>query len=198
MSAPSNCEPAEAVTQVHRRRPSFAVHGPDTPRLGIIDAFAVTVKNKEDSTLMINMKSIVVALDLQDRGDARALDFAFELANATGAQVHLVHALLVKGASNLDGLPAEVVRDATSSAKARLKVLAVPYSDSKYLGEQIVRVGEPVTTLLHAAKDYRADLIVLGGPHRHGLTRALLGSVAEGVVRQASCPVLIMQPITHD
>lgn len=54
--------------------------------------------------------------------------------------------------------------------------------------------GSPVPTLLQAAEKYQADLIVMGTHGRTGLTHMLLGSVAEGVVRQASCSVLTIRP----
>jgi nucleotide-binding universal stress UspA family protein len=54
--------------------------------------------------------------------------------------------------------------------------------------------GSPVPILIHAAEEHQADLIVMGTHGRTGLTHMLLGSVAEGVVRQASCPVLTIRP----
>jgi nucleotide-binding universal stress UspA family protein len=54
--------------------------------------------------------------------------------------------------------------------------------------------GAPVPTLVGAAEDYHADLIVIGTHGHTGLTHMLLGSVAEGVVRQAPCPVLTIRP----
>jgi nucleotide-binding universal stress UspA family protein len=143
---------------------------------------------------MTNMKNILVALDLREQEGDRALTLAFEFAAVTDALVHLVHVLAVKGASNLAALPPTVVRDALASAAERLKMLAVPFRDSSRLGEQVVRTGETVPTLLQIARDHHADLIVLSGPHRSGINRALLGSVAEGVLRQASCPVLLVRP----
>ena len=47
--------------------------------------------------------------------------------------------------------------------------------------------------ILQAASEWGADLIVIGSHGRDGLTRALLGSVAEGVMRQAPCPVLVVK-----
>ena len=54
--------------------------------------------------------------------------------------------------------------------------------------------GSPVPILLHAAEAHHADLIVMGTHGRTGLIHMLLGSVAEGVVRQASCSVLTIRP----
>ncbi|HEV8716816.1 MAG TPA: universal stress protein [Candidatus Binatia bacterium] len=54
--------------------------------------------------------------------------------------------------------------------------------------------GSPVTTITRAAQEQRADLIVMGTHGRTGLAHMLVGSVAEGVVRQAYCPVLTIRP----
>jgi len=54
-------------------------------------------------------------------------------------------------------------------------------------------IGGAASEIVQAAKDWPADLIVIGSHGRGGIRRALLGSVAEGVMRQASCPVLVVR-----
>ena len=56
-----------------------------------------------------------------------------------------------------------------------------------------MQIGSPVGEVVKAAKDWPADLIVIGSHGRGGIRRALLGSVAEGVMRQAPCPVLVVR-----
>ena len=53
--------------------------------------------------------------------------------------------------------------------------------------------GDPSTTIVSFAQDLGADLIVIPSHNRGGLKRLLLGSVAEAVVRNAPCPVLVPQ-----
>ncbi|HKA55947.1 MAG TPA: universal stress protein [Candidatus Binatia bacterium] len=53
--------------------------------------------------------------------------------------------------------------------------------------------GRPAAEIVAAAKNIGADLIVMGTHGRSGLTRALLGSVAESVLRKAPCPVLTVK-----
>jgi nucleotide-binding universal stress UspA family protein len=50
--------------------------------------------------------------------------------------------------------------------------------------------GDPATAIIQAARQFAADLIVMGMHGRTGLSRLLMGSVAEQVVRRAPCPVL--------
>jgi nucleotide-binding universal stress UspA family protein len=58
--------------------------------------------------------------------------------------------------------------------------------------EPIVRKGDPAAIVLEAARDAGADLIVIGRRGRDFAARALLGSVAERVVNQAPCDVLVV------
>jgi nucleotide-binding universal stress UspA family protein len=53
-----------------------------------------------------------------------------------------------------------------------------------------VTVGQPIPTILAEARERKADLIVAGTHLRHGWRRALLGSVSEGIIHGADCPVL--------
>lgn len=75
--------------------------------------------------------------------------------------------------------------------KALVKVLptdpAVPF-------EHKLLVGDPATAIVDAADSLGVDLIVMSTHGRRGLTRVLMGSVAELVVRRAKCPVLTVKP----
>lgn len=72
----------------------------------------------------------------------------------------------------------------TSSAKLRRKDLKT---------ESTVRDGHPRTTIVDEARKWRADLIVMGSRGRTGLTRLLLGSVAQYVVSHAPCSVEVVR-----
>jgi nucleotide-binding universal stress UspA family protein len=54
--------------------------------------------------------------------------------------------------------------------------------------------GDPAMEILRLADDMEADLIVVGTHGRVGVQRLLMGSVAEAVMREARCPVLVMRP----
>jgi nucleotide-binding universal stress UspA family protein len=60
--------------------------------------------------------------------------------------------------------------------------------------ESQVMEGDPVSMILRAAKETHSDVIVMGTHGRTALTRLLLGSVAEEVLRMAPCPVLTAKP----
>ncbi len=73
----------------------------------------------------------------------------------------------------------------------------------RYLSRQLpkrsvqrrVEVGRPATEILKVAAQEDVDLIVMGTHDRTGLTRMMLGSVAEQVARHAPCPVLTIKPV---
>ena len=58
----------------------------------------------------------------------------------------------------------------------------------------VVRIGDPGLQIADYAGQVEADLIVITSHGRHGLTRFLLGSVAERVIRHAELPVLVLRP----
>ncbi|MBI2893593.1 MAG: universal stress protein [Deltaproteobacteria bacterium] len=58
----------------------------------------------------------------------------------------------------------------------------------------VVRTGVPAEAIPASATEERADLIVMGTHGRTGMQHALLGSIAERVVRRAPCPVLTVRP----
>jgi nucleotide-binding universal stress UspA family protein len=57
---------------------------------------------------------------------------------------------------------------------------------------EVVQDGPPASGILQFAEDRHADLIAIGTHGRGGLSRAVLGSVADKVVRGAHCPVLVV------
>lgn len=59
--------------------------------------------------------------------------------------------------------------------------------------ETVTLTGQPVSGILDCADSVCADLIVMGSHGRGGIRRALLGSVAEGVLRRANVPVMIFR-----
>lgn len=58
----------------------------------------------------------------------------------------------------------------------------------------LMRTGAPATAIIDTAKKEKADLIVMGTHGRTGFAHMMIGSIAEKVVRTASCPVLTLRP----
>jgi nucleotide-binding universal stress UspA family protein len=142
------------------------------------------------------IRRILVATDFSDAADG-ALKFAIDLARAFGATITLVHAYEIP----LGGFPddsfvasaetalqiADVVESALDGCAGRHRASGVPI-------ETVLASDVPVHAIVDEALRSNADLIVLGTHARHGLAHALLGSVAEKVVRSATQPVLVWRP----
>ena len=65
--------------------------------------------------------------------------------------------------------------------------------DNKVVVVHRLEEGDPVSEILRVASESKCDLIVMGTHGRTGLAHQLMGSVAEQVVRKATCPVLIVK-----
>lgn len=61
--------------------------------------------------------------------------------------------------------------------------------------KKVVRHGKASVEIIEMAREMKADLIVMGSHGRTGLSHVVIGSVAEAVVRHASCPVLVTRDI---
>jgi nucleotide-binding universal stress UspA family protein len=128
---------------------------------------------------------ILVPTDFSAPSEA-ALAYARELANQFGAALHLVHV-----AENL--FLRAVVADRRSLEQATVRWLQDRLTeDERRRGAVAIleQSDEPANEILGYAKSANIDLIVMGTHGRTGLARAVLGSVAEAVVRAAPCPVL--------
>ncbi len=90
----------------------------------------------------------------------------------------------------------ELVEAAKALVNERVKRLTAAFGRESVLAE--VREGYVTDTILEAAKEWPADLIVVGSHGRTGITRLLLGSVSEAVVSQAPCSVeIVKMPKKH-
>jgi nucleotide-binding universal stress UspA family protein len=74
---------------------------------------------------------------------------------------------------------------------ALLRGYAILLAKNNVLGDIIVSVGPPAECIVAEAHHRQPDLIVMGSHARHGIARAVFGSVAETVLRQAGMAVLI-------
>jgi nucleotide-binding universal stress UspA family protein len=141
------------------------------------------------------MRQILVATDFSEHAE-RATRQALELARKLDARVQLVHAWSIPIVSYPDMVmpfPANVIddiaRDAQRAMDAALQRHVTP---GVTLTGQVV-CGDARDALVEAATKAKADLLVVGTHGRRGIQRALLGSVAESIVRHAPCPVLVVR-----
>ena len=139
----------------------------------------------------MSFERIVVATDFSEPAQC-AVDLAIEMAHKFNAGLTLVHCWEAPSYSYGGGLYASV--DAiTPIEQAASRCLEEALTELKTRvpeATSMLRSGQAWEEILLAAAEAHADLIVVGTHGRRGLTRALLGSVAERVVRMAQLPVL--------
>jgi nucleotide-binding universal stress UspA family protein len=124
-----------------------------------------------------------------------ALEDAASLARGMGSELCLLHAYqnpaYVLPLSGYVGPAGDVVARIRQQLGEELEALAEG-PRSQGLGVQtLVLEGVPYSCIVDHAKEWRADLIVMGTHGRTGLQHLLAGSVCERVVRLAPCPVLV-------
>ena len=138
---------------------------------------------------------ILVATDFSDQAD-KAVDYAVELARKLDAKVRLIHGFVVPtlpGPESGLALPPDMIETMERDCKHALEQTVKRYHGSGVSIEATLKWEDPRHAVVDAAKELKADLIVIGTHGRKGLKRALLGSVAESVVRNAPCPVLTVR-----
>jgi nucleotide-binding universal stress UspA family protein len=124
-----------------------------------------------------------------------ALSFALDLAGKLGARVTVMHAYEVvpAGYGDVVWATANMLGQIEGAARAALDGIVERSSRPGVEVGSLLRQGPAWNEINSAAKELNADLIVMGTHGRHGFARALLGSVAEKVVRTAPCPVITVQ-----
>ncbi len=95
--------------------------------------------------------------------------------------------------SRLGAEMADLERGRQRTAKRSVDAAARTLSTAGWRVDTSVRSGVPIDELLKVAAEAGADLIVLGARGASGLDRLLLGSVAEGALKRASAPVLLVR-----
>ena len=141
---------------------------------------------------MSQYQKILVAIDLSE-DSAAVLQRARGLADANGAQLHLIHVIeplsFAYGGDipmDFSGIQEEIHQQATQQMRRFAEQNKV---DAEH---QSIVLGKPEVEIRGAAKEQGTDLIVIGSHGRHGLA-LLMGSTANGVLHGASCDVLAVR-----
>ncbi|MFN8627594.1 MAG: universal stress protein [Candidatus Binatia bacterium] len=136
----------------------------------------------------MQIKRILVPIDFSD--DSRnALAYACGLATQFGAELFLLHVIEPIHFITASDVYAQQRRLSTAQLDgiaAELRAQGQPF-------RTMVRAGFPAKVIGDTATRARANLIVMGTHGRTGLAHALIGSIAEKVVRTAHCPVLTVR-----
>ncbi|HUL59413.1 MAG TPA: universal stress protein [Anaeromyxobacteraceae bacterium] len=142
-------------------------------------------------------KRICCPIDFSDTARV-AMDTACDLAKRLGARLVLLHAYPIPGYTFPDGsvvASPKMMDELAAQAARHLDEWKREAEGRGCAGVEVARaVGEPAAEIVAFAKANAIDLVVMGTHGRTGLEHALMGSIAERVVRRASCPVLTVRP----
>ena len=131
---------------------------------------------------MLPIRTILQPTDFSDRSE-HAFRLAWSLARDHGARLVLLHVVV----------PTEDPWMQPDRNEVRKQLNELPAPGAEVRVERQLTEGIPATEILRVAAETHSDLIVMGTHGRTGLSRTLMGSVAEQVVRRASCPVLTVK-----
>ena len=145
---------------------------------------------------MVKLHKVLFPTDFSEPSEA-AWSYALALAKEFGAEIVLLHVVAepprLAEAYEMGFTPERFVRAATDEARRLMADLIAKAADRQVTITPQVRQGVEFREIIQAARDTAADLIVMGTHGRTGLAHALIGSVAEKVVRKAPCPVLTVK-----
>jgi universal stress protein A len=144
----------------------------------------------------MNLQRILIATDFSD-SSRLALQYASNLAESSGAALHILHVdelpdVVVPPIAGLEGAYVYEVPEKSRQEIHDQLAQVVPTS-SGVTYEQHYEIGSPADKILDFARQRAIELIVMGSHGRSGLSRLIMGSVAERVMRDAPCPVLIVK-----
>jgi nucleotide-binding universal stress UspA family protein len=136
--------------------------------------------------------SILAAIDYSNTAPI-VVQHAIDIARQRNAQqIHFIHVHV----ANRDARAGEAHRaELVGWLEPRLQgTNGLPYTAAVVAHEE---GGNPASAIVDMASALNAAVVVVGTHGRKGFQRMLMGSVAEAVVRNAGCPVLVVRPVEH-
>jgi universal stress protein A len=153
------------------------------------------IRAGEVSEMAFPYRKILCPIDFDDNS-LTALERAAEFARYMDSILVLLHVLPIIITPGQIPPPLSLYEDQRKAAEAKLASIA----REKLAGlhyELHVEVGDVIGTIAQVENRLQPDLLVMATHGRRGLTRMFLGSVAEGVLRRATCPVLTIREEVH-
>lgn len=151
---------------------------------------------------MFKIKNILLPTDFSNLS-LSAASYAIDIAKQYGAKVHLLNVLEktppILAIRSLDLSEEKIIKTIDEEARNSLdKALAKVNKDKSVEIIPVIKKGVDFEVINEYCKSNNIDLIVIATHGRTGILHTLLGSVAEKVIRYASCPVLVITPSEDD
>lgn len=167
--------------------------GPDEP------AIPATREDSERTAHLFKIQRILVPIDFSFCSK-KALEYAIPFAKQFGARLCLLYVgqghYMVPELAPTDLMSYKLSERADIAAK--LASVATKEIPATLAVDILVRNGQPALEIVDVAKEIGADLIVISTHGYGGLKHLWFGSIAEQVVRHATCPVLVVRENEHE
>jgi nucleotide-binding universal stress UspA family protein/predicted transcriptional regulator len=151
---------------------------------------------KEFKAMSVSYQRILCPIDF-DENSLSALNAAADLARNSDGTVYVLHVVPMIVQPTAMPVYVDIYKSQEETAWGRLKDIArKDLAGIKY--ELLVHMGEPAGSIIRIEKKVNADLVVMATHGRRGFSRFFLGSVAEVVLRESTCPVLTIRAQATD
>ncbi len=146
----------------------------------------------------IDLRRILLPTDLSEYS-AAATPYACSIAQRFDAELHLLYVFEQDtGSTYVRGMPIPDAKSEIEQLKQQVAESLATWIDADWeSNHRVIRVtgeGHPYVEIIRYSKNHKIDLIVMGTHGRSGISHVLMGSVAQKIVRKASCPVLTVRP----
>jgi len=139
---------------------------------------------------MLPIRTILQPTDFSARAKS-AFDLACAIGRDYDARVVVLH---VEPSRMMGGeVHALITTPEEIDSQLRAELDKLQPHDGEVKIERVLRKGDAAHEILRMAKEISSDVIIMGTHGRTGISRLLMGSVAEAVSRKADCPVLTMK-----
>ena len=146
------------------------------------------------------MKKILVPTDFSQRAD-EALDFAIQFSGKVNGQITLMHILDFPASSfntggEMESMDPEIIYQAEYIKGVHRQLDAI---NERYNNHEIItkiKYGNPYVSISREIAEENVDYIIMGSNGASGLKEVFIGSVAQRVIRNASCPVIVVKGAT--
>jgi nucleotide-binding universal stress UspA family protein len=148
---------------------------------------------------MIKLEKILIPTDFSSSSE-NAMRYAVSFAKEYNAELIVLHVIkeshrpkhLITTLS--DEEIDKIIADEIGLAKKAMEQFVNVFGEGLNV-QRLIKSGIPVVEIVESAKEEKVDLIVMGTHGQTGTRHALIGSVAERVVRNAPCPVFTVKPL---
>lgn len=136
---------------------------------------------------MAMLKKILAPTDFSELS-GEGVRYASRLAKEVGAQVIVMNVIILDETNTTT----KAESDAHKQRLAEFVAKTIPHHGDDLKVREVVVAGQPYNAIVDCAESEHVDLIVMSTHGRSGLSRMLIGSVTNRLLRAAKCPVLVV------